>query len=129
MGEQGRPGGPIRGSGRAPLAPETRRSELLRLMLRRGELADLRAIADQWQVPAATAAWAILHSELRRFRSLCPDLGQPLAQDLGVIASRQVTRRGPKRASAIGETPPQVSPSQKTSRTPDGVQALKDLGV
>ncbi len=68
--------GPRIRSGRKPQPRrEWVRSEGLRISFRPGEISDLRAIADAWGVPVATATWAIVHDQLSRWRRRSSELG------------------------------------------------------
>jgi hypothetical protein len=45
-------------------------------MFRPPEYEDLRVIAEGWRVPIATAVWAIVVSQLGRWRREAPELGE-----------------------------------------------------
>jgi hypothetical protein len=66
------------------------RSESIRLTVRPGELADLVEIARAWGVPLSTAAWAIVHEQLRAWRKRSVDFGE---SGLAIAASFAVLRR------------------------------------
>lgn len=83
--------------GKAPSLPELRRDTPFTLRLTRGDVADLKAIAEGWSVPVALAGWALLETELERSRKrmLChPRLTLPLsaAVDMLRAAGWHVTR-------------------------------------
>ena len=61
--------------GRVTAQPERTRTETVRVSLRPSEYDDLATIAAGWDVRLATAAWAILSTELARARREAPDLG------------------------------------------------------
>lgn len=88
--------------GRAPSPPEVLRSEAIRLMVTPGELADIDEIAVGWGVPRATAAWALMLTELQRARSrdmvVAAKLTLPLSVAVDTLrqAGWLVKRRGPE---------------------------------
>jgi hypothetical protein len=86
-------GGPQMGSGRKPR--ERRdwvRSQAVRVLFRPGEYEVLRMIARAWEVPVATATWALIHEELRRIRRLPPEQGGVAA--LAAAAMRNIRAAG-----------------------------------
>ena len=97
-------GGPQLGSGRRPhpLREEVR-SVRLRLSMRPGEIVDLRAIAAAWGVPTGTAAWAILHDQLRRYRKL---KAHPAGPEGAAAAALDLIRGTRAADSAECHTPP-----------------------
>ena len=88
------------------------------MSVRRGELADLRSIAAAWEVPVATVAWALLHSELRRLRGWAPDLGAAVALPLWRKAALTVTRSRARYDSALEGV---------EGLTPDGDDGLAEV--
>jgi hypothetical protein len=69
--------------------------------MRLAELEDLHTIAAGWNVPAATAAWALLHDQLARCRGQSPELGE---HGLAIAAGLRVLReRGRRETEPDGE--------------------------
>ena len=84
-------GGPRLGSGRKPLEErDWVRSRGIRAMFRPDEYKDLCALADSWQIPVATAVWAIVGDQLARFRKRAPELGE---HGLAIAAALVVLRQ------------------------------------
>jgi len=100
-------GGPQRGSGRPPIEDRYRvRSRGVRVMFRPGEHADLCEIAEQWDVPVATAIWAIISDQLARYWKRVPDLGE---HGLAIAAASVVLRQRLDRIKpAINRRPPET---------------------
>ena len=73
--------------GVAKLPPELRRSEVVRVSLRPGEMADLETLSRAWNVPPATAAWAVLASYISDCRSEALTLGE---HTLAIAASAKL---------------------------------------
>lgn len=69
------------------------------------ELADLADVARAWNVPAGTAAWAIVHTFLRKARARAPELGDvgvAIAASAAVLGLRlPATRHGPGREARV----------------------------
>jgi hypothetical protein len=61
----------------------------VKTMFRPPEYADLETIAEGWGVPIATAVWAIVVSELARWRSMPPEYGK---QGIAIAAATTVLR-------------------------------------
>jgi hypothetical protein len=81
-------GGANLGSGRpASEEPWLSRTERVAVMVRPGERDDLALIAEAWGVPVATAAWALLSTELGRIRREAVPLGELGA---AIVATRRV---------------------------------------
>ena len=59
-------------------------------MFRPDEYDALCQIAEQWQVPVATATWAIVSDQLARFRKQAPNLGE---HGLAIAAASVVLRQ------------------------------------
>ncbi len=94
-----RMGGPKKGAGRVPGPPKLRRSEGLRITFRQSELHDLEEIAEAWELPKATVAWAMVHSELQKCRRRAPNLGEA---GLAIAAAARVLGRQIERADPAG---------------------------
>ena len=75
--------GPEWTQGVAKLPPELRRSEVVRVSCRPGEMVDLETISRAWGVPPSTAAWAIVASYISDCRSEALTLGE---HTLGIAA-------------------------------------------
>ncbi len=90
MGEDVRRNGPRRGSGRAAGPRELRRSEHLRITFREQEILDLKEISEAWNMPTATVAWAMIHTELQKCRKRAPDLGEA---GLAIAAASRILGR------------------------------------
>ena len=86
------------------------RTERLRISFYPREMEYLEAIAEAWGVPVATAAWAILHDQLARFRRQQPNLGPT---GLAIAAALAVTRQNGLRVPEGGGRYPEAE-----SRTP-----------
>lgn len=86
-----RPAMPPHKHGAHPIDPSLRRSERLTLMVRPGELDDLRALAAGWDVSVSAAGWALLADLLAELRSQPPAIGTTGA--LLLAASRRVLAR------------------------------------
>ena len=86
------------------------RSVPIKTTFRPCEAADLREIADAWQVPLATAVWAIVASQLSRWRSRAPELGQA---GLAIAAASVVLGTPHRRARmAVAHVGAEGSPSR-----------------
>lgn len=86
------------GGGRAPGLPELKRDQRIYLMVSRGERADIRTIAEYWDVPLSTTAYGLLATELNRARGraavIVPALSLPLSVSIDALraAGWNVTR-------------------------------------
>ena len=69
-------GGPKLGTSPGKLRCDWIRSEQLRVTFRPAEFKDLKVLAAHWQVPVATAVWAIMHERLAHFRRIAPEHGK-----------------------------------------------------
>ena len=99
-------GGPRKGTGRPPRPPEFVRSAGLRVNFFPRELRDLEAIAEAWDVPLATAVWALLHDKLANLHKRAPKTEDGLAV-LAAAALRSV-RLSPEGPPSNGaEAPPE----------------------
>lgn len=63
-------GGPRHGSGKPPSAAS--RDHQIRIMMTEAEHDDIQLLAQQWDVPLATAAYGVFTSELSRIRRCKP---------------------------------------------------------
>ncbi len=77
--------------GAHPLDASLRRSERLTVMIRPGDLDDLRQLADGWGVSVSAAGWAMLADLLAELRSQPPATGTTGA--ILLAASRRVVKR------------------------------------
>ena len=64
--------------------------------MRPSELGDLATIARAWNVPVATAGYALRHRALRECRGLAPDLGGPMHARLARVAAGLLSEEGKK---------------------------------
>ena len=75
----------------------------VRTMFRPHEAAELVEIAKVWGVPTATALWAIVATELARYRRRAPDLGEHgMAIAAGLAVTRCATDAAVRRAKGGG---------------------------
>ena len=77
------------------------RSQPVKAMFNRAEYADLEIIAEGWGVPVATAMWAIVVSELARWRRQAPEYGQH-----GISIAAAITVLRLKSVEADSDTTP-----------------------
>ena len=86
--------------GRAPALPELSRDRPLSMRISRGDEADLRTIAETWDVPIATTAYGLLATELGRARGRAirqhPRLSLALSAAIDLLRSEgwRVSRGG-----------------------------------
>lgn len=85
-----------------PLRPWVR-TRPIRTMFRPQEYANLRAIAEGWRVPLATAVWAIVSDQLSRYRKRAGDLGP---DGLAIAAALVVLRQRRERDGSGGANEP-----------------------
>ncbi len=78
------------GSGKRRLPAQLKRSEHMRITFRTDEVADLRSISAAWQIPPATIAWAIIHTELQKCRKRAANLGEV---GLAIVAAQRLLGR------------------------------------
>ena len=85
--------------GHPPSLPEINRNQPLSMRITLGDLADLRTIAEGWDVPVATAAYGLLGTELARARGRMtrhsPSLSLGLAAAIDLLREQgwHVSRR------------------------------------
>jgi hypothetical protein len=65
-------GGPRKGSGRPRKCPDTVRDKVVRLSITDSELAVLEILAEQWDVPIATAAYGLFADQIASCRRSKP---------------------------------------------------------
>lgn len=80
-------GGPRQGAGHPKKCPDTVRDKIVRISMTDSELAVLEMLAEQWDVPVATAAYGLFADQIARCRNAEP-LAMP--EKLVYAASRIV---------------------------------------
>jgi len=75
------------GGGREALPDDWRRNHRVAVLLRRGDLARLEALAMQWGIPVGTAAYRIVVDRLEAATSGRTVRGRVLVDDAGVRAA------------------------------------------
>lgn len=98
--------------GRAPALPELSRDRPLSMRVSRGDEADLRTIAETWDVPVATAAYGLLAQQLGIARGQCtrhaPSLSLGLAAAIDLLRANGWTV---SRGNSVRESGPSPSSS------------------
>ena len=79
-------GGPRHGSGRQTSAAA--RSQQIRIMMTEPEYDDVALLAEQWDVPIATAGYGLFTESLSRIRRVRPQS----PENLVVVASRMIAK-------------------------------------
>jgi len=89
--------------GRLPLPPALRRDRLIRARFTLGQAEEIRELAEHWKVPAAVAVWAIVTSQLARWRRVAPRYGR---HGLAIAGALRVLRQrwAEERAAAESES-------------------------
>jgi hypothetical protein len=82
-------GGPRKGAGHPRKCPDTVRDCIVRISMTDSELAALESLAEQWDVPVATAAYGLFADQIARCRNSKP-LAMP--EKLIYAASRIVAK-------------------------------------
>lgn len=92
--------------GRRKLPPELKRSVTVRIMVTEGDYADLESIAEGWNVPLSTAAYAMVATELAASRSMALDLGQlglQFSSSVRLLAAQRLVRDQQTPALSMGK--------------------------
>ena len=89
-------GGPRMGAGRPNKCPDTVRNRVVRISITDSELAALQILAEQWDVPVATAAYGLFADQIAICRR-----AKPLAMPAKLVyaASQIVARHKPAAGS------------------------------
>jgi hypothetical protein len=85
----------------ALLPREAKRSVTLAVRMREQEVGDLRTIAEEWGVPPASVAWALIVDLLAEMRGAAPDHG---SSGIATAAAAYLLRRAQAKGGSEGSS-------------------------